>query len=146
MRAAMLLVATVACGGREATAPAKVELVAAPADGEVAPWVAGQIAGAAGRQVVVYVGAPWCEPCTYFHAAVARGDLDARFPRLTVLEFDADRDNDRLEAAGYGAPMIPLFARPGADGRAAGPRMQGSIKGPGAVDQIAPRLARLLAE
>jgi hypothetical protein len=42
--------------------------------------------------------------------------------------------------------MIPLLARAGTDGRAAGPRVEGSIKGPGAVAQLVPRLRAMLAE
>ncbi|MEZ4404014.1 MAG: hypothetical protein R3B06_28590 [Kofleriaceae bacterium] len=125
--------------------PGKLVLVAAPADGEVAPWVAAQVAALPDRQVLVYVGAAWCEPCRYFHDAAAAGQLDRVFPRLTVLEFDADRDDARLGAAGYGAQMIPLFARPGVDGRAAGPRSEGSIKGPGAVEDLTERLFTVLA-
>ena len=121
-----------------------VELLAAPADGEVAPWIAAQVASRPGRQVLVYVGASWCEPCQYFHQAAVSGQLDARFPRLTLLEFDADRDDQRLTAAGYHSGMIPLFARIAADGRASDRHIEGSIKGPGAVDQIIPRLTALL--
>lgn len=140
-------VALAACdGGGGGPARRPVELVAAPAEVEVAPWVAAEVARAGGRDVVVYVGASWCEPCRYFHDAVAAHRLDARFPGLRLLEFDLDRDEARLTAAGYSAEMIPLFALPAADGRAAGPMMAGSIKGPGAVDEIAPRLAALLAQ
>lgn len=100
--------------------------------------------GAPGRDVVVYVGASWCEPCTRFHDAVASGALDATFPTLTLLEFDLDRDRAALEAAGYGSRMIPLFAIPGPDGRGTDRRIQGGVKGEGAVDNIVPRLRELL--
>jgi hypothetical protein len=103
-------------------------------------------AAAPERQHVVYVGAAWCEPCGYFHRAVEAGELDAAFPRLTLLEFDADLDQARLEAAGYTSQMIPLFMRPAADGQASGRQIQGSIKGPGAVAEITPRLRRLIAD
>jgi hypothetical protein len=99
----------------------------------------------AGRQLLVYVGASWCEPCNHFHQAAAHGELDSRFPQLTLLVFDADRDADRLSAAGYDSSMIPLFAIPADDGRSSSRRMEGSIKGDGAVAEITPRLAALLA-
>jgi thiol-disulfide isomerase/thioredoxin len=98
-----------------------------------------------GRDLVVYVGAKWCEPCKHFHKAAEAGALDADFPRLTVLEFDLDEDRDRLVAAGYASQFIPLFVVPGADGRATNKRFEGSVKGGGAVANIAPRLRAILA-
>ena len=103
-------------------------------------------AKAEGRRLVVYEGAPWCEPCQHFHAAVASGELDAKFPHLTLLEFDADRDKDRLNAAGYGSQYIPLFALPGQDGRALGPKSAGGIKGDGVVPYLTKRLEQLLSQ
>ncbi|KIG15373.1 hypothetical protein DB30_05705 [Enhygromyxa salina] len=97
------------------------------------------------RQLLVYVGASWCEPCQYFHDAVDGGSLDQVFPNLRLLEFDLDRDRDRLAAAGYSSQMIPLFVAPGPDGRAGPRRTEGGIKGPGAVDNLRPRLEALLA-
>lgn len=96
------------------------------------------------QQLVVYVGATWCEPCQAFHQAVEAGDLDASFPDLRLLEFDLDEDRERLAAAGYSSRMIPLFVVPRPDGHAGPRRMQGGIKGPGAVDDIRERLAALL--
>jgi len=97
-----------------------------------------------GRDLVVYVGAKWCEPCKHFHAAAQKGDLDGEFPDLTLLEFDLDEDRDRLATAGYVSQFIPLFAMPGPDGRASDKKFEGSIKGDGAVANIAPRLRSLL--
>lgn len=97
-----------------------------------------------GRDLVVYVGARWCEPCQYFHKAAAKGELDGEFPDLTLLEFDLDDDRDRLTAAGYVGQYIPLFAMPAADGRASDKKFEGSVKGEGAVANIAPRLRSLL--
>ncbi len=141
-----------------ATAPA-APLVLAPPDGirwteppagvlDVAAAVesARARASAEGRTLVVYVGATWCEPCQRFHHAVDRGELDGAFPSLTVLAFDADRDGDALAQAGYASRLIPLFALPGADGRGAGPRIEGSVKGEEAVSEITPRLRALIAE
>jgi hypothetical protein len=124
-----------------------VEFVPAPPAGEVASIVNGEIRRATtdGRKVLVYVGATWCEPCQRFHKAAASGKLDAAFPGLRLIEFDSDRDGERLASAGYVSRFIPLFARPGTDGRSSGRQIEGSIKGDGAVDEIAPRLRDLLA-
>lgn len=97
-----------------------------------------------GRDLVVYVGARWCEPCQHFHRAAQKGDLDADFPDLTLLEFDLDDDRDRLATAGYVSQFIPLFAMPGPDGRSSDKKFEGSVKGDGAVANIAPRLRSLL--
>jgi thiol:disulfide interchange protein len=125
-----------------------VETVAAPAAGEVQEIVRAELARAKGedRRLLVYVGAAWCEPCQRFHDAAKAGQLDAAFPGLRLLEFDLDRDKERLERAGYASRMIPLFAVPRADGTGSGEQIEGSIKGPGAVDQISPRLRALLAK
>jgi thiol-disulfide isomerase/thioredoxin len=98
------------------------------------------------RDLLVYVGAKWCEPCQYFHNAAAAGQLDATFPGLRLVEFDLDRDKEALERAGYSSRMIPLFAVPRDDGSGSGEQIEGSIKGPGAVQQIAPRLKELLSK
>jgi hypothetical protein len=124
-----------------------VEIVAAPAGTEDASAVIqreAERARGAGRKLVVYVGATWCEPCQYFHQAAEAGTLDRDFPDLTLLEFDQDRDGERLSRAGCRSPMIPLFAVPDAAGRCGERRMAGSIKGPGAVDEIKPRLSALI--
>jgi thiol-disulfide isomerase/thioredoxin len=133
--------------GARSAAAAKLAVVEAPASGDVGPIVAAAVSAASleGRTVVVYVGATWCEPCQRFHAAAAHGDLDAEFPRLTLLEFDLDRDRERLAAAGYVSRLIPLFALPGPGGAASGKQIEGGIKGEGAVGFIAPRLKELLA-
>jgi thiol-disulfide isomerase/thioredoxin len=137
---AMLLVA---CGTEK---PRAVEMVAAPAGGDVPTTVKRELERAQrdGRQLLVYVGATWCEPCQRFHRAAAEHKLDRDFPGLRLLEFDNDRDGARLAMAGYGGKFIPLFARPGTDGRGTGRQIEGSIKGDGAVNEIVPRLRSLL--
>lgn len=118
----------------------------APAEGEL-PLQVQQLdrdARAHGQAALVYVGAVWCEPCRYFHEAALRGELDAALGQVRILAYDADRDRSRLEAAGYTSRMIPLLVRPLANGRAGPRRMQGSIKGPGAVQEMLPRVQRLL--
>lgn len=126
--------------------PAHVELVDAPAAGDVATEVRSALARAHtdGRKLLVYVGASWCEPCRRFHAAAQAGALDHVFPRLRLFVYDLDRDGPRLSAAGYSSRLIPLFMAPAPDGRASGRHIEGSIKGDGAVAQIAPRLRALL--
>ncbi len=101
-------------------------------------------AAMAGRELVVYVGASWCEPCRYFHQTAARGDLDREFPNLTLLEFDLDEAKEALSSAGYISQLIPLFAVPAPDGRASAHTFEGSIKGEGAVANLTPRLRELL--
>ena len=133
------------------TAPAstgKLRLTNAPAEGDVDEIVRAAQAKAMGekRRVVVYVGATWCEPCQRFHHAVERGELDAKFPDVDLVGFDADHDAERLASAGYVSRLIPLFALPGPDGRASGKQVEGGIKGEGAVGFIAPRLEKMLAD
>jgi hypothetical protein len=125
-----------------------VDLVPAPPTGDVQELVRRELARAKndGHRLLVYVGAAWCEPCQRFHHAARNGQVDALFPGLRLIEFDLDRDKERLEAAGYKSKMIPLFAVPREDGTGSGEQIEGSIKGPGAVDQIAPRLQALLGK
>ena len=124
----------------------KVEVIDAPATGDVKQVVREAMLAAAARQhrVVVDVGASWCEPCGRFREAAKSGQLDADFPGLTLLVFDLDRDRERLHAAGYRSQYIPLLVVPNADGSASAKRMTGSIKGAGAVAEMTPRLRALL--
>jgi thiol-disulfide isomerase/thioredoxin len=133
---------------REAAAPA-LHVEDAEPGGEVDAVVKKALASASARRrrVVVYVGATWCEPCQRFHRAAQAGELNAQFPDLDILAFDADRDGERLGAAGYTwKKYIPLFALPGDDGRASGRQFEGAIKGDGAVSYLVPRLQALLAQ
>jgi thiol-disulfide isomerase/thioredoxin len=125
-----------------------VRMVHAPPGDDVAQLVreARERAKADGRDLIVYVGATWCEPCQHFHKAAAAGVLDGDFPSLTVLEFDLDEDRERLASAGYTSHFIPLFVVPDADGRASSKRFEGSVKGEGAIANIAPRLREILAK
>jgi thiol-disulfide isomerase/thioredoxin len=117
-------------------------------DGDVAPLVRSERARvvADGRQLVVYVGATWCEPCQRFHHAVELGELDTTFPRLTLLEFDNDKDHERLATAGYVSQYIPLFALPKEDGNASGKQVEGGIKGEGAVGFVTTKLQGFLEQ
>lgn len=123
-----------------------IEWMAAP-DGDLAAIATSEAERAKrdGRALLVYVGAAWCEPCQRFHEAAVAGEIKGDLPPIRMLELDLDRDGDRLTAAGYGSRMIPLFAVPGPDGRGGDLRIEGSIKGSGAVSNIVPRLRALLA-
>lgn len=103
-------------------------------------------AGQDGRDLIVYVGAKWCEPCQRFHHAAQAGELDADFPELTILEFDLDEDRDRINAAGYSSKLIPLFVVPDSEGRGSDKRFEGGVKGERAVANITPRLRKLLTK
>lgn len=131
--------------GTAAAPSGKVEVVHADR-GDVAQLIKSQLDAAAKqqRQVLVYIGAKWCEPCQRFHRAVEQGKLDEKFPELTLIQFDLDADGKRLELAGYTTTYIPYFGVPNPDGHASGHGISGSIKGEGAVDDIAPRLQALL--
>lgn len=126
----------------------KLLLTDAPPEGAVDAIVRQEIARANAdhRRVVVYEGAKWCEPCQRFHHAAEKGELDADFPDVDFLVFDADRDGERVAAAGYKSKYIPLFALPQSDGRASGMQIEGGVKGEGAVGQIAPRLKHMLEQ
>ena len=76
-------------------------------------------AKAEGRVLVVYVSATWCEPCKRLKAELDSGRLDDRLAKVTLLAFDADKDGDRLGAAGYSYRFVPYVALPGADGHPA---------------------------
>ena len=76
-------------------------------------------AKAEGRVLVVYVSATWCEPCKRLKAELESGRLDDRLANVTLLAFDADKDGDRLGAAGYSYRFVPYVALPGADGHPA---------------------------
>jgi hypothetical protein len=130
-----------------AVATPRVHFVAAAPTGDVAAEIARFVAAtrAEGREPLVYVGATWCEPCGYFHRAAEAGELDTELPALSLLEFDLDRDQDRLAVAGYASRMIPLFVVPETDGRPSPHRIEGSIHGPGSPAQIVPRLLEILA-
>jgi thiol-disulfide isomerase/thioredoxin len=125
----------------------QLRTITAKAEGDVAEQVKEAMAREAseGRKVLVYIGATWCEPCKRFHAAAARGDLDREFPSLTLLEYDADRDGERLVTANYNSRFIPYFGVPGADGKGTGRSIEGGVKGSTSVEDIAPRLHELLA-
>jgi thiol-disulfide isomerase/thioredoxin len=134
--------------GQVSTRSGNVELVPAPAEGGLAEFVAQEVARGRSEQVpvVVYVGATWCEPCRDFHAAAAAGTLDAALGPMRFLEFDLDRDSERLKAAGYRSQLVPLFARPLPDGRASGTQTDGVQTGGRYVEQLTPRIRELLAQ
>lgn len=129
-----------------AASKGRVEWVRAAEGEDVATIVRRELERARkdGRDLLVYVGAKWCEPCQRFHHAAEKGELDDVFPRLRILEFDLDRDAERLAVAGYASRLIPLFVAPNDDGTASARRIEGSVKGEAAVMEIAGRLRRIL--
>jgi hypothetical protein len=124
-----------------------VELIPAP-PGDVAEIVksARSQARAKHRALMVYIGAVWCEPCQHFHHAAELGQLDEKFPNLTLLVFDLDDDGQRLRRALYAPGYVPYFGVPDDAGRGTSTAMAGSVKGEGAVENITPRLAELVAK
>lgn len=156
LQATLAAAVLAACSGKASTpredppAPApevaKPHFVPAKATGDVATEVRDRVESAGDAKVVVYVGASWCEPCQAFHAALERGELDDALAGVTFVEYDSDRDGERLTAAGYDGRLIPRFALPGDDGRFGGQKIEGGIKGDGAVDHIMKRLVPLLAK
>lgn len=132
-----------------AAGPSSVDLMSAPAGDEPVEAIMVrelERARREGRDVLIYVGAEWCEPCKRFHDAAAAGELDDDFPTLRLVEFDADRDGARLKAAGCASKLIPLFARPTEEGRCDPDRRHmGGVKGDGAVPFLTTRLEAMLA-
>jgi thiol-disulfide isomerase/thioredoxin len=126
----------------------QLRMVKTGKDADVAALIKAEVEreNAQGRKVLVYVGATWCEPCQRFHQAANQGKLDQAFPKLTILEFDADEDGSRLRRAGYVSKYIPLFVVPGADGRASSRSTEGGVKGEGAVANLIPKLRGLLQD
>ncbi|HUS31744.1 MAG TPA: hypothetical protein VMZ53_24750 [Kofleriaceae bacterium] len=150
MKLAAALLVFAACEQSSGPPPPRprLELVEAPGAGDVQTIVAEAVVEATRdhKQLVVYEGAVWCEPCRDFHDAAAAGRLDATFGNVRMLVFDADRDGDALAQAGYRSELIPLFAIPRADGSSSGKQIEGAVKGQDAVAQITPRLQKLLAD
>ena len=124
----------------------KVELIEAPVDGDIATFIAGEVARGALDHVpvLVYVGATWCKPCHVFHAAAEAGTLDRVLGALRFLEFDLDRDGRDLAAAGYTSEYVPLFARPRADGHASRQQTAGVATKGDYLEQLGPRLRQLV--
>lgn len=125
---------------------AKPRFVAVAEGKDVADEVRGILGVSTDERVVVYVGASWCGPCQEFHAALERGDLDTDLAGVKFVEYDADVDSERLETAGYGGRLIPRFALPGSEGRFGGKKIEGGIKGSGAVKHIMDRLLPMLGD
>jgi thiol-disulfide isomerase/thioredoxin len=156
--AAALAVALAACSDPTTAAPdsaaasvpastAKPELVAVPAGAsDGVALVRDEYARAQrdGRKLIVYVGAPWCEPCVAFHRALEAGKLDAELPGVRFLDLDLETHGQLIDAAGCSSKMVPLFASATADGKCGDRRTEGGIKGDGAVRFILPRLKSIL--
>lgn len=136
--------------GSDAPAPAKMPpplLLEAPSSPtDLRPFVAGAMRDHPDRAAVLYVGATWCEPCTRFHQALVKNELDDILKGTLVIELDFDRHQEALGLMGCESKMIPLFSIPNSDGSCSAKRIEGGIKGEGAVAELAPRLVRFLAD
>ena len=97
-----------------------------------------------GKDVLVYVGASWCAPCVRFKKAAEAGKFDAKLPGLRILVFDADQDTDRLRKAGYTWTYVPLFVRPGVNGRSSGVQIAGVPNKESGAENLVPRIHKLL--
>jgi thiol-disulfide isomerase/thioredoxin len=130
--------------------PPRPELLRGPSGGQdIATFVSSELtrSSAQHKRTVVYVGAPWCEPCRRFHDALTAGELDKELQQVRFIEFDADADRSALRSAGYQSKLIPLFNLPLESGRASDRQIEGSIKGATAVGQnLLPRLHTLLGQ
>jgi thiol-disulfide isomerase/thioredoxin len=147
VRIVVLTLLALGCRSEPARVAGKLELTAAPRSGAVAALLVPAVARAKhdGKHVLVYVGADWCEPCRKFHSAAKAGELDGDLGDLRLVEFDLDRDQERLEAAGYSSEFVPLFAVPRDDGHASGAQTDGIQKqAGGAVEQLVPRIRALV--
>lgn len=147
----VLSVAALGCTSKSSSPPpvdptATVKFIAAP-QGDMAPIVAAQLAKsqAEKRHVMVYVGATWCQPCRVFHEAVDRGEMTGKIGALDLIQFDGDVDAERLVMADYESQFIPAFTVPNPDGKASARHIEGSVKGDGATNDLAPRIRALLA-
>ncbi|MFT3706745.1 MAG: hypothetical protein QM817_03680 [Archangium sp.] len=125
---------------------ATIRFITAP-EGDVAPMVVSQLAKSQTekRQLLLYVSATWCEPCRVFHEAVDRGELTGKLGAVDLLAFDSERDAERLIIANYESQFIPAFHLPLANGQSSGRKIEGSVKGNGATNDLVPRLKELLA-
>ncbi len=122
-----------------------VDIVRGIAAGDVALAISDELVAAteANRRTLVYVGATWCEPCKRFKKAVLAGELDAQLKGLRFLEFDADRDGERLQKAGYSYTFVPYFGTARFDGKAAGPSAAGVPQKDSPMGPLAKRVALL---
>ena len=150
VRTLLPLLLLAACKPTPAPAPAidpraTVRFVA-PEEGEVAPQLVRRLGSAKTeqRRVLVFVSAPWCEPCRVFHEAVDRGELTGKLGPLDLVAFDAEPDAERLLMSGYESRLIPAFHLPGADGRASTKHLEGSVTGGAAVSDLVQRILELL--
>lgn len=100
------------------------------------------------RVIVIYVGASWCEPCQRFHKAVEEGSLDTELAGVRFLDFDHDEHAEQLSDSdtNCGSKLIPLFSRASEDGTCTDRRVEGGIKGKGAVGFILPKLLEILKD
>ena len=130
-----------------AAAAVKPQLVRVPAElSDGRDYVRKMLEQHKDGKVLIYVGATWCEPCTRFHNALTSGALDQELSNAVFLEFDLDQHQALLSDSDMAckSKLIPLFARPNADGTCSAERAEGGVKGERAVSVILPQLKPLL--
>ena len=133
--------------GGERGGPRKPLRIAVPFDvTDGRAFVTARLQENAGRPVILYVGATWCEPCKRFHDALESGALDRELEGAVFLEFDLDQHGALLSAANLAceSKLVPLFARADPDGRCSARRTEGGVKGEAALPSIVPRVKKLL--
>ncbi|MBM4358785.1 MAG: thioredoxin [Deltaproteobacteria bacterium] len=126
---------------------ARPEVVTPPAgttDGPAFLRAEFQRARADGRTLLVDVGAPWCEPCRRFHAALVGGELDRDLPNVRFVEFDLEKHRPLVEAIGCHSKLVPLFARVNEDGTCGADRREGAVKGGRAIGFLLSRVKELV--
>lgn len=101
-------------------------------------------ANEAGQDLLVYVGASWCDPCVRFKKAVKAGVFNKGLPGVRFLAFDADADGERLKKIGYRWTYVPLFVRPAKSGWSSGVQIAGVPNKAGGAADLLPRLQKLL--
>jgi thiol-disulfide isomerase/thioredoxin len=97
-----------------------------------------------GRTLLVDVGAPWCEPCRRFHAALESGELDRDLPNVRFVELDVEKHRALVEGIGCRSKLVPLFARVTDDGMCSDQRREGAVKGDRAVRFLLSRVKELV--
>ncbi len=96
--------------------------------------------------LMVYVSATWCAPCQEFQASLQSGALNNVLPNLRFLKFDAQKDGERIDRAGYSSDFVPYIVIPNADGSPSSKRIEGAVvKGKSGTQAVVEKLHALLS-
>jgi hypothetical protein len=100
-------------------------------------------ASAQGARPVLYVGAVWCQPCKALAAVRDRPPVARAFRDIYTIELDLDDWSFAgLSALGYEVQAVPVFFEVGADGRAAGRKLDGGAWGGASAEGMAAAFER----